>query len=83
VSCDSPGPCQAVGLYRPTSLSTFQTLIESWDGTSWSLDPSPNSGTAYNVLTGVSCSPSANTCQAVGNFASSPGTYQSLVETNG
>jgi hypothetical protein len=44
--------------------NTSSTLVESWDGTSWSQLPSP-SGSRYNYLNDVSCS-SATACTAVG-----------------
>jgi hypothetical protein len=47
------------------------TLVESWDGTAWSVDPSPTPGT-YGGLSGVSCS-SARSCTAVGNYSHGTG----------
>src|SRR5262245_2582841 len=41
----------AVGSVRPTTYS--QTRTEHWDGTQWSIVPSPNVGTGHNYLTGV------------------------------
>src|SRR5438552_4123879 len=35
------------------SSGVYQTLIEHWDGTSWSVIPSPNVGTNDNELYGV------------------------------
>jgi hypothetical protein len=63
VSCVSHTSCQAVGYYidpngRPA------TLIESWNGNSWTITPSPN-GASYSALRGVSCV-SATSCMAVG-----------------
>ena len=58
-----------------------RTLIEHWDGTMWSIIPSPNSGpTADDVLDGVAAI-STNNVWAVGssmNTGSTPG--QSLIE---
>ena len=81
VSCASAGSCTAVGSYD-TGSSLFQTLIEQWDGTNWSLAASPNSGTSHNYLHGVSC-PSATFCTAVGDFTPSSGPEQTLIETWG
>jgi hypothetical protein len=84
VSCHSPNSCEAVGLYSDTSLGQYQTLIESWNGTNWSIVPSPDKGTAYNVLAAISCRPTDQRCQAVGNyFNASLGVYQSLIESLG
>ena len=66
VSCMSADVCTAVGSFR--NGSGFQhTLVESWDGSVWSVAPSPNRGTAGNVLTGVSCAADGS-CKAVGNY---------------
>ena len=84
VSCQSANSCQAVGLYFVTSLGHYRTLVESWDGTTWSIVPSPNNGTGYNVLAAVSCRRAARSCQAVGNYLNtSLGTYQTLTESSG
>ena len=83
VSCGSTGSCQAVGLYFNTSLGDYQTLIETRSGGHWSVVPSANNGTAYNVLAAVSCPASARACKAVGNYYdTSLSTYQSLIESN-
>ena len=67
VSCANDVSCSAVGAYT-TADGVVQTLIENWDGDSWSVVPSPN-GAGPNVrlsyLLRVSC-PSATSCFAVG-----------------
>jgi hypothetical protein len=65
VSCVSAAACTAVGYYATSSGSTSRTLVESWNGTSWSVVPSPNPAGHYNDLYGVSCV-SAAACTAVG-----------------
>jgi len=62
VSCSSSSNCVAVGTY--INESTYQTLIESWNGATWSVAPSPNP-VGNDVLEGVSCA-SATICVAVG-----------------
>jgi len=62
VACSSASNCWAVGYY--TDNSTSQTLIERWDGTSWTITPSANPGT-FNNLRGVACA-SDSECWAVG-----------------
>jgi hypothetical protein len=65
-TCVSASDCWAVGYYNST-VSTYQTLIEHWDGTAWSLAPSPNTAvTDVNVLRGVTCV-TASDCWAVGS----------------
>jgi hypothetical protein len=66
VSCFSASACTAVGDYYLGS--TYQTLIEQWNGTSWSIASSPDtSATQINILRGVSCT-SASSCTAVGYY---------------
>jgi len=79
VSCTSPSACTAVGLSIPPG-SPNHTLIESWNGSAWSIVPSPNvSSTGLDSLVGVSCS-SSSACIAVGqNLASTAD--QTLIES--
>jgi hypothetical protein len=78
VFCLSETDCVAVG-YGDNSSGTEQTLIESWDGTSWSIEPSPNEDTGDNQLNGVSClNPTA--CFAVGYTGNTGGPQQTLIE---
>jgi hypothetical protein len=77
VACTSANECWAVGLSGGNTGR--QTLIERWDGISWSIIPSPNPAAAtYSLLNGVTCV-SANECWAVGqNYIA--GYYQTLIE---
>jgi len=44
----------AVGAYSlDNQTGTLQTLIEHWDGSIWNVVPSPNQGTADNILYGI------------------------------
>jgi len=65
VSCTSPTSCVAVGDDRTPSTQFVQTLIERWDGTAWSVVPSPTGPGTATDLGGVSCI-SASRCTAVG-----------------
>jgi hypothetical protein len=67
VSCVSTAACTAVGGYYDSSGDP-RTLVESWNGTGWSVVPSPNPGSGGNTLSGVSCV-SAAACTAVGTRA--------------
>jgi hypothetical protein len=64
VSCVSAAACVAVG-YSVVSGSVYRTLIESWDGTSWTVVPSRNPVSGGDYLYGVSCTTAA-ACTAVG-----------------
>jgi hypothetical protein len=65
VACPSVSTCYAVGSYEIQDLTN--TLIEQWDGTVWTIVPSPNAPTVvFNDLAGVSCT-STTSCVAVGS----------------
>jgi hypothetical protein len=66
----------AVGHFYDTKLAAFRTLIERWDGRSWTIVPSPNLGTAYNDVYGVAVDPSGNAAWAVG-YGGNP--HQALI----
>jgi hypothetical protein len=78
VTASSPSNAWAVGSYTNSSGIT-QTLIEQWNGTSWSIISSPNAGSGNNVLTSVASSTSKN-AWAVGNYTNSSGVNQTLTE---
>jgi hypothetical protein len=73
VSCTAPTTCTAVGSSQ-TATSRFsfgppKTLVERWNGKTWSIVASPNPGTTNSQLTAVSCV-SPTRCVAVGQFTS-------------
>ena len=77
VSCVSVSFCVATGSYINGGL-TAQTLVEHWNGASWTVVSSPNVGTSFNVLDSVSCV-SVSFCVATGiHNGGSP--LQTLVE---
>jgi hypothetical protein len=70
VSCMGATECFAVGYsyVGPNGSLPIKTLIERWNGTSWSIVASPNGyGGKNSELFGVSCA-TANTCFAVGCY---------------
>ncbi len=76
VSCRSAGDCAAVGDSYNGSVTT--TVAESWNGSHWTIQSTPNVGGATtSQLNGVSCV-SATACTAVGY--SSNGTGSPLAE---
>ena len=76
VAAASPTNVWAVGQYH--SGSTAETLIEHFDGTSWSIVASPNPGTSANVLTAVALD-GAGGADAVG-YTSTGTVDQTLIE---
>jgi hypothetical protein len=79
ISCTQANHCVAVGWNWNLEVHTKATLVELWNGKSWSVLPTPNppglsEGWAhewYAVFLGVSCA-SASDCIAVGRYRSSP-----------
>ncbi len=69
----------AVGYYFNDGISAYQTLVEHWNGTSWSVVSSPNAGDSYNYLYGVSAG-SVNDAWAVGFYYNGAGAYRTLIE---
>jgi hypothetical protein len=53
VAAISAGDVWAVGDYSVNGSQYFRTLIEHWDGATWSIVPSPNASTFDNLLNGV------------------------------
>src|ERR1700683_3496470 len=79
VSCTSATACTAVGAYVNSSDLQL-SLAEAWNGTSWSIETTPNpSGAQASTLEGVSCT-SSTKCIAVGGSEDSSGDTTTLVE---
>jgi hypothetical protein len=67
VACPARDRCVAVGFWA--TGSRFRPLIETWDGTRWTIDPlEPPADFASSTLNSVDCS-SPTTCHAVGTYA--------------
>jgi hypothetical protein len=69
VTAITPTNAWAVG-YQPGAIGALLTLVLHWDGTAWTVVPSPNEDTQYsssNILTGVAAI-SANDIWAVGMY---------------
>ncbi len=64
VSCIGSAWCTAVGQGFVTGTG-YQSLVEQWNGSAWSIVPSPNVSTVNNFLQGVDCF-SMTSCSAVG-----------------
>jgi hypothetical protein len=79
VSCATAEACTAVGNDSPGFSSTV-TLAEAWNGSKWSIQPTPDSPAASDsYLSGVSCT-SATACTASGYFLTHGGIDVSLAE---
>ena len=85
VACASTSDCWAVGYYDVGfhGAGPHQTLIQQWDGNSWTVVTSPNSGSAQNsVLRSVTCA-SASDCWAVGNDRNGSDSHTLIEHWNG
>jgi hypothetical protein len=79
VSCTSSSSCTAVGFASNGTANQIEG--ETWDGTNWSVTPTPPSpGSEDNQLLGIDCT-STSSCTAVGFSADSVETDQALIET--
>src|SRR5439155_6394359 len=72
----------AVGYYSDFSSGWHSTLIEHWDGRSWTITDSPNITKADNVLLGV-MAVAANDIWAVGDYLTSTGQHTLTVHWDG
>ncbi len=70
VACSSASTCIAVGRYEPKKLPS-RAFSETWNGTSWKLETTPEpQGASTSWLNSVACS-SASACTAVGTYETS------------
>ena len=82
VSCTSVSFCMAAGVVSTVGPGFDQTLIEKWDGTTWSILPSPNVEPTASVgtdLDNVSCV-TASFCLAVGYSYSEVGPDTTVID---
>ncbi len=72
MSCSSRTACTAVGYYR-NEEKHLATLAERWNGTSWSVQttPNPSGATSSGLYGGVACA-SSTACMAVGESNKGP-----------
>ena len=71
----------AVG-YSRAGTGPYKTLIERWNGTKWTLTPSPNASNSHNSLTDVEVIQS-NSAWAVGHYRQSSVRKTLLMHWNG
>jgi hypothetical protein len=82
VSCSDSSNCVAVGWFKTKSKSAAETLVETWDGMTWTFTPSPNPGATFDAFSGVSCVPPSAYCAGIGNFIGNSDVFETLFETN-
>src|ERR1700733_5034125 len=76
VSCVTASFCMAAGISE-SATAPDRTLFERWNGSAWSIVPSPNVATANDDLSGISCT-SATFCVAVGSSRVPLNAFRSL-----
>ena len=75
-----PGSSNVWAVGHSTDISTIDyTLIEYWNGTAWSIVPSPDGSANGSDLLGVTAI-AANNAWAVGTFSDNSGNFESLIE---
>jgi len=80
VSCTSSSACEAVGSYLNSS-GTGVNLAERWNGTKWSIQPTPNRTQASTSGFGAVSCPMPSFCMAAGSSANGFSTPVSLAES--
>ena len=80
ISCAAAGSCVAVGSAAEYGYPSQAPIVETLNGTTWALQPTPGLGGAVGNLASVSCL-SAGVCAAAGTQYSATGT--TLVEGEG
>jgi hypothetical protein len=78
VTATSTSNAWAVGHYIPRGAPVAHTLIEHWNGTTWTQVPSPNLG-YKSILQGVAAT-SASNAWAVGYYSNGTQRTQTLIE---
>jgi hypothetical protein len=81
IQANSPADVWAVGESSVVDSTTSSNLIEHWNGTAWSIVPSPSPGTG-DSLTGVTTSNAANDVWAVGVTVPAGGTQAQTLTLN-
>ncbi len=81
VQCTAPDACIAVGDYGSgVGQGGQKVLAERWNGSRWSVMPTPNPRGDTIELTGISCT-SKSWCEAAGDYShSGQGTFFGLIE---
>ncbi|HEV2857585.1 MAG TPA: hypothetical protein VGW80_04190 [Solirubrobacterales bacterium] len=77
VSCPAETACTADGSWVSSGGGSNMTLAETWNGTSWSIQGTPNpSGAIFSAFFGLSCR--STTCMGVGWSEDSSGVDSTL-----
>lgn len=80
VVCHSAAECVAVGGWTESSTTDHQTLISTWNGSTWTQQSSPDSPGSNDYLYALSCKADGTVCEAVG---AAPNNNSDLAMGNG
>jgi hypothetical protein len=72
ISCPAASLCIAVGFAVTTNAPYLRALAETWNGTRWTIQATPQPGSGGASFEGISC-PAAGSCIAVGGFSPAQG----------
>jgi hypothetical protein len=79
VACPRPDRCTAVGW--SASGTNLRTLVETWDGTRWTIEPTPTpAASTSSVLTAIDCT-DLTYCYAVGVYQQGSPTEHAFSES--
>lgn len=76
---DAGGGMTAVGYFRSSYTGALRVLVERWDGTSWSVQPTRNASSSDNLLRSISRIPGSPDAWAVGFYLTPGGPTRTLV----
>jgi hypothetical protein len=78
-SCPSETSCSAAGSWVSSGGGSNRTLAESWNGTSWSIQSTPNPASAvFSAFFGLSCK--STSCMGVGWSTNASGVDSTMAE---
>jgi len=77
VTATSASNVWAVGYDVPSGSTTLQTFTMNWNGSAWTTESSPDTGTA-SLLVGASTTPGGANVWAAG-YSSTSGSYNPLI----
>ena len=79
VSCATETSCTAAGSWVSSAGGSNRTLAEAWNGTSWSIQGTPNpAGSVFSASFGISCR--STSCMSVGWSTNGSGVDSTLSE---
>jgi hypothetical protein len=83
VHCESASNCMAVGFWgNAANDGEPQTLVDTWNGSSWIAESTPDPSPYGDLLNQLSCTSSGSVCMVVGDQETVNGTWSALAMRN-